>query len=304
MAIITFTEIDLTIWGLIEQPKQTVLGYGTAEPLSPGESLGKGGQNAARQPGLSQGKRARNSPASPEGTAGTGPGAGETRQGWPCGLREISAPHHMFLSVSGGIEEIINFFFRQSLEQKKSSYYGSWAEQRTQGLFLENVALWQSAGLRHNEEFCGVWLLAMIVSIFKCLLKRDCLLMLTKIFSSFGKSDPVKRQTSFRGIVHESCEYVQGVQCQDLYQCANSTVITVSRLLQHQDPQQSNENLTRNPLFGYFFNNCCGFVHEIEKWCIMRHKALYLLRIIEKMAELMCFQILGTILKVEGSLNS
>lgn len=28
------------------------------------------------------------------------------------------------------------------------------------------------------------------------------------------------------------------VKCQDLYQCANSTVITVSRLLQHQDPQQ------------------------------------------------------------------
>lgn len=28
------------------------------------------------------------------------------------------------------------------------------------------------------------------------------------------------------------------VKCQGLYQCANSTVITVSRLLQHQDPQQ------------------------------------------------------------------
>lgn len=28
------------------------------------------------------------------------------------------------------------------------------------------------------------------------------------------------------------------VKCQDLYQYANSTAITVSRLLQHQDPQQ------------------------------------------------------------------
>lgn len=27
------------------------------------------------------------------------------------------------------------------------------------------------------------------------------------------------------------------VKCQDLYQCANSTVITVSMLLQHLDPQ-------------------------------------------------------------------
>lgn len=28
------------------------------------------------------------------------------------------------------------------------------------------------------------------------------------------------------------------LRCQDLYQCANSTLITVSRLLQHQDLQQ------------------------------------------------------------------
>lgn len=26
----------------------------------------------------------------------------------------------------------------------------------------------------------------------------------------------------------------------------------------------------QNHFFGYFFKNCCGFVHEIEKWCIMR----------------------------------
>lgn len=28
------------------------------------------------------------------------------------------------------------------------------------------------------------------------------------------------------------------VKCQDVYQCANSTVTTVSRLLQHLDPQR------------------------------------------------------------------
>lgn len=27
----------------------------------------------------------------------------------------------------------------------------------------------------------------------------------------------------------------------------------------------------QNPFFGYFFQNCCGFIHGIETWCIMRH---------------------------------
>ena len=51
-----------------------------------GESLGKKGQNAARQPGLSEGNRVRNSPASPEGRAGGGQEVLQApQQRCPCG---------------------------------------------------------------------------------------------------------------------------------------------------------------------------------------------------------------------------
>ena len=54
------------------------------QPLSPGESLGKGGQNAARQAGLSQGTE-RETALEPRGDSGSRDGAGETRQGWAWG---------------------------------------------------------------------------------------------------------------------------------------------------------------------------------------------------------------------------